>query len=320
MEAEQILPVLSITAIISTISLFFTGFPICWEIWKRGGTKDISGMPFIMGLVGASFWLRYGFLRSDSTMITVNVVGVSLFTIYSIFYLFMSQPKKSFGIMLLFTVSLISLMVFLVMQYGIKTADVLGFACMTFNIGCFAAPLAGMKVVLRTRCCDTLPLPMCVANLAVSSQWMLYGTLINDIYVISPNLCGVILSLIQLTLFLIFPMKPGGRAPLQSCCPCIQAPEKPIHDDIEKGGIVPEKALFSPQRQHEAILDMEKKLEGESVVPLLTEKDEKQTRTSPSDTIDSAIHSTSASSSSGASAADLTEQDHPYNTTTQPAQ
>ncbi|CAJ0937087.1 unnamed protein product, partial [Mesorhabditis belari] len=256
--AEQILPVLSITAMISTISLFFCGFPICWEIWKRGGTKDISGMPFIMGLIGASFWLRYGFLRSDSTMITVNVVGSSLFFGYSIFYLVMSKPRISFGLQLLFSISLVSLMVMLVMNYGLKMADVLGFACMTFNIACFASPLAGMRVVLRTRCTDTLPLPMCMANLAVSSQWMLYGTLINDIYVISPNACGVCLSFIQLRHY-------------RAVSPCIQSPEKPLGDeqeDLEKAAHC-EKDGFNQLPQHGNLFDLEKNLDGECVVPLL---------------------------------------------------
>ncbi|CAJ0947803.1 unnamed protein product, partial [Mesorhabditis belari] len=232
--AEQILPVLSITAMISTISLFFCGFPICWKIWKRSGTKDISGMPFIMGLIGASFWLIYGFLRSDSTMIAVNVVGSSLFFGYSIFYLVMSKPRTSFAIQLLFSISLVSLMVVLVVHYGLKMKMFLGVVCMTFNIACFASPLAGMRVVLRTRCTDTLPLPMCMANLAVSSQWLLYGILINDIYVIIPNACGVFLSFIQLSLFLIFPMKPGKKAPLSGCFPCIQPPEKPRGDEREE--------------------------------------------------------------------------------------
>lgn len=39
-------------------------------------------------------------------------------------------------------------------------------------------------MVLRQRTCETLPLPMCVANLLVSSQWALYGVLVSDIYII----------------------------------------------------------------------------------------------------------------------------------------
>jgi len=92
---------------------------------------------------------------------------------------------------------------------------------MAFNIVNFGAPLAGLRVVLRKRCCDTLPLPMCTANLLVSAQWFAYGLLINDIYVTIPNGCGIILALLQLSLFLLFPMEQDGISPMgriAGCC------------------------------------------------------------------------------------------------------
>ncbi|CAK5041337.1 unnamed protein product [Meloidogyne enterolobii] len=100
MLEEPISPLtfLSISAIITTISLFFCGIPICIQIYRRNSAKDISGFPFLMGFLGGSFWLRYGFLKSDLTMITVNVVGVTLMIFYLLFYFYYSQPKTNFVI------------------------------------------------------------------------------------------------------------------------------------------------------------------------------------------------------------------------------
>ncbi|MCP9265648.1 Sugar transporter SWEET [Dirofilaria immitis] len=112
---------------------------------------------------------------------------------------------------------LISLMLLLVQIYGRDIFHPLGFTCMTFNILNFGAPLAGLKVVLRQRSCETLPLPMCIANLLVSSQWALYGILVSDIYIITPNAIGMMLAMIQIALFLIFPMKQGRLSPVQRC-------------------------------------------------------------------------------------------------------
>ncbi|KAK6015368.1 mtN3/saliva family protein [Ostertagia ostertagi] len=63
----------------------------------------------------------------------------------------------------------------------------------------FAAPMAGLGVVLRKRCCDSLPLPMCIANLLVSSQWFLYGNIVRDNYIMAPNGIGVVLAVLQLS-------------------------------------------------------------------------------------------------------------------------
>ncbi|VDL85204.1 unnamed protein product [Nippostrongylus brasiliensis] len=210
MDLQLILQILSCCAIVTTIALFLCGIPICIEIMRRKTTKDISGVPFLMGLLGGSFWLRYGFLKEDSTMIIVNVVAVSLFFIYCLFYMAFSNPRCMFATKFALVASLIGAMCAWV-QYR-PNIDYLGLMCMTFNILNFGAPLAGLGVVLRKRCCDTLPLPMCVANLLVSSQWFLYGNIVRDAYIMAPNGIGMALAVLQLSLFVIFPRKENGKS------------------------------------------------------------------------------------------------------------
>jgi len=65
-----------------------------------------------------------------------------------------------------------------------KVFHPLGIICMTLNTADFAAPLAGLRVVIRRRATSTLPLPLCIANFMVSSEWFLYGLLVKDFYLI----------------------------------------------------------------------------------------------------------------------------------------
>jgi solute carrier family 50 protein (sugar transporter) len=245
-EPLTFLSVLSITAIITTVSLFFCGIPICIEIFRRKNTHEISGFPFIMGLLGGAFWLRYGFLKSDNTMITVNAVGVTLMTIYTIFYIYFSKEKGSILLQFFTVLGLIGIMALLVEIYGWAIINFLGFVCMSFNIVNFGAPLAGMRVVLRKKCCDTLPLPLCTANLLVSSQWFVYGFLVNDIYIIIPNGAGVFLAILQLSLFLIFPRKVGTSAPLSCLFNSDRRNKKSKPHDIESGIINEKKGVLPP--------------------------------------------------------------------------
>uniref|UniRef100_A0A0R3RQA5 Sugar transporter SWEET n=1 Tax=Elaeophora elaphi TaxID=1147741 RepID=A0A0R3RQA5_9BILA len=212
-----LLKCLSVSAFITTVSLFFCGIPICVNIWKRRSTKDISAVPFLMGVLGAVYWLRYGLMKMDYTMIAVNVFAAILMGIYLIFYYFMTKKKLWISIEVCAVIFLISLMLLLVQIFGHDIFHPLGFTCMTFNILNFGAPLAGLKVVLRQRNCETLPLPMCIANLLVSSQWALYGVFVSDVYIITPNAIGMLLAMIQIALFLIFPMKQGRLSPIQRC-------------------------------------------------------------------------------------------------------
>ncbi|KAK5968364.1 hypothetical protein GCK32_017911 [Trichostrongylus colubriformis] len=89
-------------------------------------------------------------------------------------------------------------------------------------------------VVLRKRCCDSLPLPMCIANMLVSTQWCLYGNIVRDKYIMVPNGIGMALAIFQLSLFLIFPRNENGKSMVSHVAGFFTArEEEPV--DLEKG-------------------------------------------------------------------------------------
>ncbi|CAD6198845.1 unnamed protein product [Caenorhabditis auriculariae] len=261
MDLQIVLQYLSYSAIVTTIALFFCGIPICLTIKRRLSTKDISGVPFLMGLLGASFWLRYGLLKGDNTMITVNVVGASFFLIYCLFYLYFAKPKTAFAIKLSAVILSIAAMVIWIAYR--PDLDYLGILCMTFNIINFGAPLAGLGVVLKQRNCSTLPLPLCIANFLVSSQWFLYGNLVHDPYIMAPNGIGMALAIIQLLLFIVFPMKEGDRSPLERLAAWFTGRQ---FDDLEKGS-KDEKPSGSPSNYHPTSIKKDKAVEASVVIP-----------------------------------------------------
>ncbi|CAB3409473.1 unnamed protein product [Caenorhabditis bovis] len=235
LDVHLILQALSFSAITTTIALFFCGIPICLTIHRQGGIGEISDVPFLMGLVGGSFWLRYGLLKLDYTMIIVNLVGVACFAIYCLFYLYYSWPTKSFAIKLgLVYATIIAMIVWIAIHPNLS---LLGVVCMTFNILNFGAPLAGLGVVLKNREVSTLPFPMCVANFLVSSQWCFYGYLVNDIFIVIPNGIGVLLAVLQLSLFIVFPANETERSPLEKVAAWFAGRELDMIDsgDIEFG-------------------------------------------------------------------------------------
>ncbi|CAI4224553.1 unnamed protein product [Auanema sp. JU1783] len=232
MDLQFFLNCLSVSAIITTICLFFTGIPICKKILNQKSTQDICGIVFLMGFIGCSFWLRYGFLKEDNTMMIVNAVGSSLFLIYCTFYLVYTTPKFTFAWKYCLSwMLIISMLLYTEIQ---PNMDLLGIACMTFNILTFGAPLAGLGIVLRKKCCDSLPLPMCVANLLVSSQWLLYGNIVKDSYIMIPNGIGMALAVFQLCLFIVFPMNTHERSLLDRFMSLCSHPEISEPDTVEQ--------------------------------------------------------------------------------------
>ncbi|KAL3089150.1 hypothetical protein niasHS_008515 [Heterodera schachtii] len=52
--------------------LLWNVFPICRQIWKRRDTTEISGAPFLMGVLGGTCWCVYGYLKGDHTVMLVT--------------------------------------------------------------------------------------------------------------------------------------------------------------------------------------------------------------------------------------------------------
>ncbi|PIO66917.1 mtN3/saliva family protein, partial [Teladorsagia circumcincta] len=84
----------------------------------------------------------------------------------------------------------------------------LGVICVVLNIASIGAPLFQIGEVIRTKNSESLPLPLCLACFAVSLQWLLYGVLVKDFVIQVPNYIATLLSVVQLSLFVIYPRRP----------------------------------------------------------------------------------------------------------------
>ncbi|KAJ1348095.1 hypothetical protein KIN20_003322 [Parelaphostrongylus tenuis] len=165
----SLLNLLSLAAFFTTVGLFFCGIPICRQIWKRKDTREISGAPFLMGVLGILHFQR---MLLDDIWIPEKRSHrnggdwMSSYTLFFVQHFLLANEQRQ------------------VKLFGMKVFHPLGIVCMTLNIADFAAPLAGLRVVIRRGATSTLPLPLCIANFMVSSEWFLYGLLVKDIYLI----------------------------------------------------------------------------------------------------------------------------------------
>uniref|UniRef100_A0A1I7XUL7 Sugar transporter SWEET1 n=1 Tax=Heterorhabditis bacteriophora TaxID=37862 RepID=A0A1I7XUL7_HETBA len=228
------LNLLSILAFFTTVGLFFCGIPICRQIWKRKDTSEISGAPFLMGILGGCCWMTYGYLKNDYTVMVVTSCQVVLYSSYTIFYWIMTKDKLWISLKVGAVLSMCTILILSVHFFGKKVFHPLGIICMTLNTADFAAPLAGLRVVIRRRATSTLPLPLCIANFLVSSEWFVYGLLVKDFYLITPNGIGSFLALIQLLLFVVLPRKPGQHSLLRKIFSCFKSQDECDLEDPTK--------------------------------------------------------------------------------------
>jgi solute carrier family 50 protein (sugar transporter) len=196
-------------------------------------------MPFLMGVLGGCCWFTYGWLKKDETVKSVTTAQCILYSIYCVFYFFMTKKKFWISIQIVALITICATLILSVHFFGMHVFHPLGVVCLILNVSDFAAPLAGLKVVIRRRATSTLPLPLCIANFLVSSEWFLYGLLREDFYLILPNGIGSFIAFCQLIIFVVLPRKPNQLPPFirlfRFITSCGQSGEK----DIESTSVVP---------------------------------------------------------------------------------
>uniref|UniRef100_A0A915D5P1 Sugar transporter SWEET n=1 Tax=Ditylenchus dipsaci TaxID=166011 RepID=A0A915D5P1_9BILA len=175
---------------------FFCGIPICLTIRRHKSTDDISSFPFLMGFLGGASWLIFGILKWEVAMIRVNLVGVAMMAYYLAFYMLYTRSKSLLITQIVMVVVwIISSVAFMILFPNLAFAYY-GIPCAIFNIINFGAPLAGLAIVFKRG--------------PVVRFWTYPGYL----EIIIPNGAGMMLSLIQLSLFIVFPRLPGKHSPL----------------------------------------------------------------------------------------------------------
>ncbi|KRX17999.1 Sugar transporter SWEET1, partial [Trichinella nelsoni] len=209
----QFLDLLSISATFSTIGMFLVGIPMCKSIIRKKSSEGVSPVPFAMCAVSCFFWLQYGILKHDRTIVLINLVGFILQVLYyAVLYSHSKQKNFIHLIMLAGILACSALQYYLMKSTNHNTTlNNLGKMCLVLNVLNFASPLAVLKEVIKTKSCECLPLPLCAANLIVAAQWFLYGLLVSDPYIKIPNMIGIALAVFQLSLFFIFPKERAHR-------------------------------------------------------------------------------------------------------------
>ncbi|GLG98974.1 Sugar transporter SWEET1 [Gryllus bimaculatus] len=180
---------------------------MCRKFMIDGTTGETSSLPFVVGFLSSSLWLKYGLMQGEPSLIIVNSVGAIMQLCYiAVFYLYC--PRKMVVIQQLLGVALIQALTIL---YTIIESDQevaikrVGMLCCFMTIAFFAAPLTQLAHIIQTGSSESLPFPLTLATFTSSLLWLIYGFIIDDPNVKLPNIIGTTLSALQLSLFVIFP-------------------------------------------------------------------------------------------------------------------
>ncbi|XP_003394496.1 sugar transporter SWEET1-like [Bombus affinis] len=203
-------------ASICTMAQMLAGTLICKDIYQKGSSKGFDPMPFLGGIGMCILMLQYAWIVRDPAMINVNVFGLLTNTAYMAVYYYYSPHTKD----TLALIGKIAVVVAAFLVYAqVEDPEKLEFRFGSIVTGLFflliASPLLHIREIIKTKNTDILPFPLIFMGTIVISLWLLYGIIINNVFIIFQNSVGFVLSVAQLSLFVIYPSKSKGKASSQ---------------------------------------------------------------------------------------------------------
>ncbi|KAF6208843.1 hypothetical protein GE061_014584, partial [Apolygus lucorum] len=201
------------TAAVVTIAQFFSPLFICKKIVAQGNTNNVDATPFVGGIGIGLLFLRHGYLLNDPAMIPVNLFAIGLNMIYFLIFLAYSDCRGTIITNLVKSVigacALVSYT--FLDSNNERVLTVYGTMVTGLMFALIAAPLKDLKEIIKNQDTGSLPFPMILSGTIVMSLWFLYGVILENVFIVVQNGVGLLLSAVQLSLFVIYPSKPTKK-------------------------------------------------------------------------------------------------------------
>ena len=198
--------------------LFLSPLPTMRKIHREKTTGDFSPVPYLMSAMNCGLWTVYAAVTPCKLQpLVTNAVGGFLEVCYLAIFIWRAPTRKRrscmvmamlAAILALVAMSAIALLVAPKLPIpswpdkdASKQTTVLGMLSIVFNIAMYAAPLSIMRKVLRTQSVASMPLALTIGCGLCSGCWFAYALLVNDNFILIPNVAGLALFVVQLAVY-----------------------------------------------------------------------------------------------------------------------
>jgi len=219
-DASSAKTVFTVLTILSSVALRISPLPDFYKVHKLKSTGEVALLP-VVTLLGSNCVVgMYAYMIDDIfPLLVTNIFGVTVslgfIWVYhrhaedraSIYQMCAAVGAVVVAVLLYTTLAALGA----TNQTRSQTANALGWLTIATSLVQFAAPLATVKKVIRTKSSASLPFTMCLLNIINGGMWVVYAAIVSDMFVLSPNIVSVALGIVQVTLWVVYrPSKEHG--------------------------------------------------------------------------------------------------------------
>ncbi|PRP84970.1 PAS sensor protein [Planoprotostelium fungivorum] len=209
-EHPGLLGLVSVIATFLSIGLCASPYKSIRDIQTTGTTGTVPWLPLFFNLFNSILASLYGYVSGNSTVLYVNTINIFTSSYFVFIYYVYSKDKNNVLMWLsggaLFV---LALLYHISVRVDTESAQThIGIISNLFTLCMFAAPLATMGTVIRTRDASSIIKLLAITSFACSVSWLIFGLMVEDIYIQLPNFVGLILSGLQIGLVYTYGARP----------------------------------------------------------------------------------------------------------------
>ena len=195
-----------------TICFYFSPiFPFLKVIKGELNYEDTPGILVTSIYINCFCWYIYGDTIFSDPIKICNLIGASISIFLMLIYLAYEIKKYTvdaiLNILIIFTGSYAVYKGFIIM---IDDDTIIGKICFGTSCLVFFTPIQIIYRVIKEKNYNLIPIYLACASLFSSCFWIIHGIFIKDIYIVFANIIGIILSKIQIFIFLKYKRKYPG--------------------------------------------------------------------------------------------------------------
>ncbi|KAG0498963.1 hypothetical protein HPP92_003654 [Vanilla planifolia] len=192
--------------------LFLSPVPTFHRIRKSRSVERFSAAPYLAALLNCMLWTVYGLppVHPHSTLVlTINGSGTAIEIVYVFLFLAFSTGRRRRLVASLLAMEIIFVGAVAGLVIGLEPDRhhrelIVGVLCVFCCTLMYAAPLSVMKTVIQSKSVEYMPLFLSLACFFNGSSWTAYALIRFDLFITIPNVLGVLLSIAQLVLHVMY--------------------------------------------------------------------------------------------------------------------
>ena len=173
--------------------------------------KQSPGVLLLCSFLNCILWSDYGLITNQFLLYLANGLGGTITLIYiTIFLIHVADRKVLLSLFYNFFLICCIVEIYFVFYYLVPF-KVTGIIANVFNVLMYAAPGEKIYQICKGASYQLIPIWSTIGGTACSTSWMCYGIYQKDYYVVIPNALGVLASIVQIVIFIIYRKKQKNK-------------------------------------------------------------------------------------------------------------